>query len=171
MAIIYSLKVGNEEYIGNTCDLKRRLREHKAKAKQGINSKIYKAIRNNNYEFEYDEIEVCPDRLARKMEQFWIYKRKPSLNTNSAYGWDMDKRRATIQAFRAKKNYCEVCDVWISAPNWAKHYTCEKHKKLISKQNVYDSLDGLSQELCEEEQDELCGSDEEPSSESSIQQK
>lgn len=161
MALIYSLKVGEQEYIGNTCNLKRRMIEHRARANCGAKSKLYKAIRENNMKFTMDELEQCPPKLARKLEQFYIFKNKPTLNTNSAYGWDMEKRKASLEAFRAKRNYCEVCDVWISAPNWAKHYNCEKHKKLISKQEVYDKMDGFSKIICEKEQDNISSSDEE----------
>jgi len=162
MAIIYKLKVGDEEYIGRTNNLRRRVIEHKCRAKAGLKGKLYQAIRDNNLTFSYEEVEVCPDNLAPKLEQFWLLNSKAKLNSNYACGHNHERHKESIMRFRRKQIYCECCGFSVSAPNWAAHTKTKGHQKLISQQNVYDSLDGFSKKICEGQQHELCESDERP---------
>ena len=89
MTVIYKISCGDNIYVGQTNNLKRRTLEHKHRAfKASWDNKLYQAIRKQGY-FEIDEIDVCDNHLAHKLEQFWIFKLKPNLNTNYAFGKDL----------------------------------------------------------------------------------
>ena len=127
MTVIYKISCGDNIYVGQTNNLKRRTLEHKHRAfKASWDNKLYQAIRKQGY-FEIDEIDVCDNHLAHKLEQFWIFKLKPNLNTNYAFGKDLEKEKARRQRFWDKKRYCRFCDVNIPAPNWWRHCRSDKH--------------------------------------------
>ncbi len=129
MAIIYKISCGDNIYVGQTNNLKRRVGEHKHRAfKAKWDNKLYEAIRNQGY-FEVDELDVCEANLAHKLEQFWIIQLKPNLNTNYAYGKDLEKEKARRQRFWDKKRYCRFCDTTIPAPNWWRHCNSKKHRE------------------------------------------
>ena len=171
MTIIYILKIGDKgTYIGKTKNLKRRIRQHVNNARKGWKLKLYQAIRDNDYSFDIEELEICNEDISSKLEQAWITNLEPNLNTNNAWGLNKEKHRKLRKYYNEKKNYCKCCKKIISASNWAKHVNSEIHKKNLSNYKIYDSVDGFSEKLCKEEQDELCTSDEKPGSEISIQQ-
>jgi hypothetical protein len=170
MAVIYLLEVGDESYVGKTCNLQRRMREHKCRARDGT-SKLYKTIRDKEFKFSHKKLDECEDRTARIVEQAYITELNPSLNTNSAWGNDKVKKMARYKRKIMKKKHCKCCNKIISSTNWAKHTYTDIHRKNLSQYKIYDDcLDGLSQKLCEEKQNDLSTGDEEFSGEGSIQQ-
>lgn len=171
MTIIYILKIGEKgTYIGKTNNLKRRVRQHVNCARKGWKLKLYQAIRDNDYSFEIEELEICSEDISSKLEQAWITNLEPNLNTNNAWGLNKEKHRKLRKYYNEKKNYCRCCKKIISASNWAKHVNTDIHQKNLSNYKIYDSVDGFSEKLCKEEQDDIPTSHEKCSSPSSIQQ-
>jgi hypothetical protein len=119
MAVIYLLEVGDESYVGKTCNLQRRMREHKCRARDGT-SKLYKTIRDKEFKFSHKKLDECEDRTARIVEQAYITELNPSLNTNSAWGNDKVKKMARYKRKIMKKKHCKCCNKIISSTNWAK---------------------------------------------------
>ena len=61
MTVIYKISCGDNVYIGQTNNLKRRTLEHKHRAfKASWDNKLYQAIRKQGY-FEIDEIDVISE--------------------------------------------------------------------------------------------------------------
>jgi|TARA_S200002703_G_scaffold96696_1_gene83556 predicted GIY-YIG superfamily endonuclease len=129
MVVIYKIECGKDIYIGQTNDLHRRSLEHRNRAfSTKWDSKLYRAIRQQGY-FELLKIDECESHLANKLEQFWIFKLKPTLNTNFAHGEDPVKERARRKRFYDQKRYCRFCDQNVASPNWWKHSRTKKHQQ------------------------------------------
>ena len=87
---VYKLTINNETYVGSTCNLKNRLKQHKSDYyntnSDNHNAKIYKYIRENS---EWDNVKVeilvhlhpkFNRRDREHFEQEWIDYLKPTLN-------------------------------------------------------------------------------------------
>ena len=141
MAIIYKLVAGDKVYVGSTNNLRRRKVEHRVRAfsletKQCIrNNKLYDAIREAG-EFSIDELDVCEDQHKTKIEQYWITKLKPELNTNWAIGMDPDKYAKRYNKYKNIIRRCEDCGVDVRYFNWSYHIHSNKHLECIGKNNI-----------------------------------
>ncbi len=139
MAIIYKLEAGGKLYVGSTNDLMRRKREHRARAfsletKQCLHNKLYKAIREAG-EFSIDELDICEDKHATKIEQYWITYLKPELNSNWAIGMDPIKHSKRYNKYKNIIRRCEVCEKNIGYYNWSYHVHSPKHLKCVEIKN------------------------------------
>tara|TARA_R110000823_G_scaffold280028_7_gene398275 strand:+ start:273 stop:845 length:573 start_codon:yes stop_codon:yes gene_type:complete len=89
-AVIYKLSiVGHEKlfYIGSSIEFENRVGQHKHCVKTS-NAKVYKKIREHGGEFETEilyEFQCATDLEQRKVEQDYINKLEPPLNTKKAY--------------------------------------------------------------------------------------
>jgi len=86
MANIYKLEIGNEFYIGSTCNLTSRLHIHKSRTynenDKRYNEKIYTAIRNINWNnVKIHILEICNKEVIKQREQYFIDTLKPTLNS------------------------------------------------------------------------------------------
>lgn len=95
-AVIYKLTVvghNNLFYIGSSIEIEKRMTQHIACVKNG-KSKLYKAIRDNGGEFEWEILcEFKCDTLEDQWieEQRWLYELSPTLNSNKAHRSKADK--------------------------------------------------------------------------------
>ena len=84
---IYKITVDKDFYIGSTFDFNKRLIAHKSFSTVK-NSKLYIAIRHNNYEFDMEllyEYECYTDEELRMEEQRCYEELKPNLNMKRPY--------------------------------------------------------------------------------------
>ena len=82
---IYMLtnKLTSDKYIGQSCDITRRIWEHKHHAKSGVNMGISKAIRKYGIEnFEATILIECSKDELDAFEEKFISEIKPEYNTN-----------------------------------------------------------------------------------------
>jgi hypothetical protein len=86
MACIYEITVGEEIYIGSTCNYKMRMTSHKSvafnsKLPKSYNMPLYKAIRANNGIYDTKILYTLQDGEVKfKVEREWYDKLKPTLN-------------------------------------------------------------------------------------------
>ncbi len=122
-----------ELYIGSTKEkrLCYRMRSHRAKVKQGKESKLYKTIRENNGEFKYGLIASCMVSCfdeQRAFEQEWIDKLKPSLNSNRASGHKIYTKEELKEKRKIKQeNSTKICECGCEILSGPKYI--EIHKK------------------------------------------
>jgi len=89
MACVYIVKHKDSEnfYIGSTCNFSRRYREHERLSNGGGSKKqkrFYDFIRDNGgfYNFDMKVLCKCNNFNQYEMEQYYISKYKPTLNTD-----------------------------------------------------------------------------------------
>jgi hypothetical protein len=85
-----------EFYIGSTKHdaLSKRMSVHRKNVKTGGKSKLYQLIRSKGGGFLYSQIALCMVSCKdeqRAFEQHWIDKLNPTLNSNRAYGVDIER--------------------------------------------------------------------------------
>tara|TARA_R110001606_G_scaffold394034_1_gene564552 strand:- start:164 stop:898 length:735 start_codon:yes stop_codon:yes gene_type:complete len=86
MTCIYEITVGEEIYIGSTCNYKMRMISHKSlafnsKLPKSYNLPLYKAIRANNGIYDTKILYTLQDGEVKfKVEREWYDKLKPTLN-------------------------------------------------------------------------------------------
>ena len=106
----------NDSYIGQTIQpLKDRLSNHKTQG-NGMPKLMGDAFkRNTNYKIVLLEKYPCNDiEELSKREQYWIDKKKPSLNGCKAYS---ETNRA-----KTKTHHCDVCKLDIVIGKLIKHH-------------------------------------------------
>lgn len=92
---VYKITIGEETYVGSTCNFKKRLSKHKSDCynteSKGYNSKIYKYIREHSH-WDNVKVEIIVhlhpkfNRGERdNFEQEWIDYLNPTLNDYKAY--------------------------------------------------------------------------------------
>lgn len=75
MRHIYTFKnlINNKIYVGQTKHPERRRQEHLKSAKEGLEGRLYWAIRKHGEEnFLFEVIENCEDDITNQREEFWI---------------------------------------------------------------------------------------------------
>ena len=88
MFCIYKLTVGDEFYIGSTCNINKRFYDHNDRAHNDKykDMKLYNAIRNNDYNMDIEIL--CWKQIDKKssfnLEQEWIDKLSPTLNSRKS---------------------------------------------------------------------------------------
>ena len=131
MGVVYKISFNNcdEFYIGSTVNIYNRKKKHKyccynEKAKD-YNYKLYKFIREHNYEWEdvifeiLEQHETVLDKLQlRKREQYFMDKLKPTLNKLNAY--------QTAEQQKATKILID------------KRYQTENREKISEKKKIYN---------------------------------
>ena len=96
--------ITGEFYIGSSCNIKRRWRDHRNPAawKHQPNSKLYKDM--GSYGLDNFTIEVIEETSSLKeREQYWIEQLKPTYNDRHADGIDTERYKETSR--RCSKEY------------------------------------------------------------------
>lgn len=127
--MIYEIRIEDDNYIGSTKDIFVRIRQHRFDAKTK-NIKLYKRLRENNYEFEIDILEenIAPELLL-EYERQYILNLKPTLNMVIPIA---DKK----QYYKEYKNIYNkldiecVCGRTTRRTHFAIHLETKIHKKL-----------------------------------------
>jgi hypothetical protein len=101
-----------EFYIGSTKydTLYKRMSDHRNKVKIGGKSKLYQLIRSKGGGFLYSQIALCMVSCKdeqRAFEQHWIDKLHPTLNSNRAYGTDIERYKEYNQRPEIKQKQKE----------------------------------------------------------------
>ena len=134
MANIYLLKVGEEKYIGSTCNLTRRLYCHKSRTYNSndkrYNEKLYVNIRLVEWvNVECEILETCEKDTRHIREQHFIDTLKPTLNT-----FRVIKDKDYFKQWDIHIN-CE-CGGKYSKSHKLRHFKSKKHLKFISENNI-----------------------------------
>lgn len=81
---IYYIQIKNHSYIGSSCNIKRRLQEHKKKLKNNYHNNIVFQRCYDKYkdeiEIEYKILEICQISQLLDREKYWINCLKPDIN-------------------------------------------------------------------------------------------
>ena len=153
---IYKLSINSRAdlfYIGSSVDVVRRITKHRAALKTR-NSKLYKAIRENDGEFEVEilyEFQCKNEKEQWQEEQVWIDELKPTLNSNRAYNseeqrckawkeykkqWDTDNREHKKTYYgqwyiqnktEILKNVTCICGCDVTSNGLTRHMKNKKH--------------------------------------------
>ena len=127
-----------EFYIGSSMDFNSRKTNHKSNS-INLNNKdyclpLYMFI-NVNGGFENWEIVVIKEYkfiTAKELnmnEQYYIELLKPNLNSNNAYGYDIDRKKNTQKDYELVNDNCPQCGKEMRKKN------INKHIKLYCKEN------------------------------------
>ena len=105
MGYIYKIDCGDDDiYVGSTTNMHKRLLRHIKDTKTSP-SKLYNKIRENNVIIKMEVLKVCPEvndkRDLEKLEQEFIDKLKPTLNSQQAYLTD-EKRKEYAKLLQRK---------------------------------------------------------------------
>ena len=116
MGFIYKIEVEGELYIGSTKN--KYLCNRQAKHNHSLNNPndihyntpLYKFCREHKIKKIICELlETVDDTELRILEQEYMNKLKPSLNSNRAYQTE-DERLEQIRLYSNKKSNCPICD-------------------------------------------------------------
>ena len=133
MGIIYKIEVEGELYIGSTKQkyLSNRQSVHNCNLKnpnyKEYNIYLYKFCRNHNISKIICElIETVDDTELLLLEQEYINKLQPTLNTKRAYQ-TIEDRKEQIRLKNNKKSKCPICGLEMLKNNIKRHIT-NNHK-------------------------------------------
>lgn len=130
MANIYKLEIGDDFYIGSTCNLTQRLINHKSITYNENDRRYEQSFYSKIRDITWDNVkcvilETCDKELRYEREQYFIDKLEPTLNLfrvikdNDYYKkWDI-------------KVDCE-CGSKYSKSHKTRHLKTEKHIKFIN---------------------------------------
>lgn len=107
-SLIYTIKTNDGLYVGSTCDLHRRKREHKSciynEKKRYYNVKLYKNIRENDGEYSIEIYKLFPcknkQELEKEEERIRI-ELNANLNMVRAYRTEDEKKQQDIECKKA----------------------------------------------------------------------
>ena len=146
MNCIYRIECNDKEikeiYIGSTCNLYRRKKEHGRDSKR-YNFKVYKFISENggwdNWSVVVEqECESLSTNERKLLEQTYIELLEPELNTYNANGFDVIAYQKEWSKVRNKKIViCDNCGTKISDSNIARH---KKTKRCINFNSHHQKL-------------------------------
>ena len=135
---IYEILFGDgSSYVGSTAQrLSKRLYEHK---KNSASSNMKKAFKDNtDYRIVLIEKWDCVDKDELRMrEQYWLDKKKPSLNMTSAYT-SPEKTRQKLKDYyiinKEKRKisscgFCDVCEIEYKS-GFANHGATSMHYRM-----------------------------------------
>tara|TARA_R110002050_G_scaffold143783_1_gene269103 strand:- start:167 stop:820 length:654 start_codon:yes stop_codon:yes gene_type:complete len=127
---IYKITVDNDFYIGSTWDFDHRLATHKSNSKTD-NQKLYKAIRDNNNQFEMTllyKYECYTDTELRMEERKCYDELKPNLNMQRPY---VSKEEFIEDK---KQQYSKYKDM---IKKYNKQYKIENRETILEKQRQH----------------------------------
>ena len=107
---IYKIFLGDDMYIGSTCNYRVRIANHKQNCeKYQLNSKLYQTIRENggwgSWKHEILHEEVCTKQKARALEDDYIMKLDANLNIrNPVKDYEQQKFKQIIK-YHQDKSY------------------------------------------------------------------
>ena len=142
MKCVYKIKCRDanitEFYIGSSIDFDGRKYQHKNYT-TNLNSRhyclpLYMFINVNggwdNWEFEViKEYKFITKKELNMNEQYYIELLKPNLNSNNAYGYDIDRKKNTQKDYELVNDNCPQCGKEMRKKN------INKHIKLYCKEN------------------------------------
>lgn len=162
---IYKIMVGDMCYIGSTCDIKKRIKEHKSncynKNIKNYNLKLYKTIREH-YGTDWDKVKWSVidcyynvDKTFRnEIEQYYIDLFKSQLNMRGTIfigmkQYRLDNReksleyhkqyyienREKIKEIKNQKITC-ICGITHAKSNKKRHERRKKHQDYLLKNNL-----------------------------------
>ena len=142
MKCVYKLKCRDptitEFYIGSTINFFERKKKHQTCSNslkhKGYCSPLYMFINVNggfdNWEFEViKEFKFITKKELNMNEQYYIELLKPNLNSNNAYGYDIDRKKNTQKDYELVNDNCPQCGKEMRKKN------INKHIKLYCKEN------------------------------------
>ena len=146
MKCVYKISSVNDDikefYIGSTEDFNRRVKYHESAYNSGCDYKVYTFIRENGGLNTWD---ICPIEIIdfpisteelRQYEQGYLDKYKPELNSQRAFGIDLEQRKLykrqngieyreknkeKIKKSKLTPLQCPHCDKMITRCNLAGH--------------------------------------------------
>jgi len=127
MGFIYKIEIGENLYIGSTkykylCD---RQYIHNYKLKNGCQYNLYRFCREKKVEKIICElIETVEDSELRILEQEYINKLQPTLNSQKAYRTEeeyKEQMRLINKKYSQKKSNCPICDKLMLKRNIKRH--------------------------------------------------
>jgi hypothetical protein len=131
MGFIYQIKVNNELYIGSTkykylCQ-RQKIHNHVLNNPNRIdyNSPLYKFCREKKVKKIICELlETVEDSKLRILEQEYINKLEPTLNTNRAYRTEeerIEQKRLDTKKHNNMKSNCPICNKEMLKNNIKRH--------------------------------------------------
>ncbi len=139
---IYRIQVGNEFYIGSTKDFKARITAHLSSINDKNNTvKLYKAIRDNNYNYKIIKMWRFPCENEKELcdeEQRAIRNYKPTLNMVNAVN-DYESKILTREKQKIKNREiitCE-CGLHIQRSKLGKHKKTNYHNRRLEQIKLY----------------------------------
>jgi hypothetical protein len=110
-----------EFYIGSTKydTLYKRMSDHRNKVKIGRKSKLYQLIRSKGIYFNYSQIASCMVSCKdeqRAFEQQFIDELHPTLNSNRAHGWDIDRYKQIKKEYKQRPQYKQKIKEYFQRP-------------------------------------------------------
>tara|TARA_R110002012_G_scaffold82624_2_gene208733 strand:- start:194 stop:946 length:753 start_codon:yes stop_codon:yes gene_type:complete len=131
---IYKIIINDDFYIGSTFNFDHRLKKHKLRSKTS-DIKLYKAIRDNNNEFEMTllyEYECYTDTELRMEERRCYDKLKPNLNILRPYITEEERKELGSPSW--KNNRQKGIEYRIKTKEKRKEY-CIKNKEILAENN------------------------------------
>tara|TARA_R110001606_G_scaffold392727_1_gene561980 strand:- start:137 stop:928 length:792 start_codon:yes stop_codon:yes gene_type:complete len=149
MTCIYEITVGDETYIGSTCNYKRRMNKHKYDCYNShrsvvINLPLYKAIRANDGIYDSKIIYILKDGEHKgTIEREWYDKLKPKLNGQKPIRYEAEIKadKAKFQKTWADKNprnekmTCD-CGLIVNARHIIEHRLTQVHINLMNPEYI-----------------------------------
>ncbi len=130
----------DEFYIGSTKHdaLSKRMGQHRSNARACGTSKIYQTMREKGYDFQYIQLASCmvsnrDEQLA--FEQQYIDQLKPTLNTQRAHGFDIDRYQQYNREYSQKPEVKQYRKEYRHKPE-VKHYNKEYRQRPEVKQRM-----------------------------------
>ena len=144
-----------DQYIGSTCDLEKRMANHGSKTRNfknsGKSSKLYKSL--NKYDTSKwlcKKLGCCDSDIRYNIEQFYLDRYKPNLNTRRAKGYNSEEyyqinkdklidyqksyyqsKRELIKSKARTKFTCD-CGGKFTASNKLAHMNSRKHNQFVN---------------------------------------
>jgi predicted GIY-YIG superfamily endonuclease len=135
--VIYTIKTGDNLYVGSTTDFMRRKSQHKHiifnENNPMYNSNLYRKIRENNglYDIEIYKQFPCNNNKELRIEEEQIKKYlNADLNNNRCYQ-TLEERREYMYKFSKTKVICE-CGVETQRNNLPRHRRTKKHIEIMT---------------------------------------
>ena len=140
---IYRIEVGNDFYIGSTKDFKQRINAHSSSINDKNNTiKLYKAIRDNNYNYKVIKMWCFPCENEKELcdeEQRAIRIYNPTLNMVNAV--NDDESKILIREKQKIKNREIItcnCGVLIQRGKLGNHKKTNYHNRRMEQIKLYD---------------------------------
>lgn len=137
-SVIYTIKSGDDIYVGSTTNFNVRKGEHKTSIKNGTKRKIYDVIRNNGGEWNMQPYQLypCNNKLELCIQEEKIrQKLGATMNMYKAYRTPEEKLNYYSEKWKQHKHKypnsieCKCCGGKIYPRAIDRHLTTKKHLK------------------------------------------
>ena len=115
--IIYTIRSGDNLYVGSTCNFTKRKHAHKSdmynKNRKGYTLKLYKTIRENGYEWDMKPYKLFPCQNKLEMiieEERCRVELNADLNSQTCFGHDKQKYQHEYMKHYTQKNKDKLFD-------------------------------------------------------------